>query len=75
MGSFFARIDQFGRANVKISYQKVLQILRNWCMERSLTDSVENLEIDFHTACDWNNYLRELCQVAFDIRGTGIQVR
>ena len=66
--AFFASMDWLNRANVKISYRQVLEIIWSFSMMRSQSDSKDCCELEFVTICDWYNFSREIILNKFESR-------
>ncbi|KII60903.1 hypothetical protein RF11_13517 [Thelohanellus kitauei] len=55
---FLNYFDGKGRANCKLSPDKILQIIFHWASQRLATELVEHLDISLPIIIDWNNHCR-----------------
>lgn len=66
--TFLASMDSKNRANVKISYRQVIEIIWSFSMMRSQSDTRQSCELECTTISDWYCFCRELMMEKFDRR-------
>lgn len=58
---FLSYFDRMGRANSKLSPEKIVQIIFHWASFREIAHSINLLDVSEPILIDWHNHCRHVC--------------
>ncbi|CAF3700217.1 unnamed protein product [Rotaria socialis] len=64
--TFFSYTDVLGRPNCKLDISTIFEMIWLWCQEIPASRIAALVQVSQPTVVDWLNFLREVCQEAFN---------